>query len=304
MTAFHVGFFTDDPELENHASSLLQRLNDDRKPAALAIPLRPGRPAEARTIEDLDEATEDRRRTARDALYEGSVDLIVTRARDWPFDQPEHIVLDEVIDRAANPATWLIAARGLARPSPVDPIGLPRGACVAVSSVATARQLLARRPDLCIVAASDHQLRRRPADWHPNWHAAVCSDPPPPTLDEGLESTPLDFEAVLPATHGRSIVTIRRQRTGEPPSRCEDPPRRCVETERLFLSALPSGRRSTTECLAQVTPQNDLRLLVCHVRWTPNGPEASRFAAVAADASIACTTCLCCLEDLRKRTES
>ena len=188
-----------------------------------------------------------------EALLAGSVDAAVHSLKDLPTSQPDGLVVGAILERE-DPSDALASRH----PGGVD--GLPRGACVATSSLRRRSQLLLMRPDLRVVEIRGNVPTRLAkvlagADIDALIVArAAINRLGAEVVPDGLHLTTVT--GMLPAP-GQGAVAIEC-RAGDSRTLAllaaihHEPTARCVQAERDLLTSLGGGCHMPLGALATI----------------------------------------------------
>lgn len=183
-----------------------------------------------------------------EALLEGRADVGVHSLKDLPSEMPEGLVLAAVLPRE-DPSDVLIAHphRTFAT--------LPRGARVGTGSPRRRAQLLAARPDLCVLDARGNVDTRIGRLREGRWDAIVLARAGLVRLNRLHEvSEAFSKEIMLPAIGQGALALVIRsgdRRSVETLRDLDDPPSHCAAlAERTLLRHLEAGCRAPLAGLA------------------------------------------------------
>lgn len=174
-----------------------------------------------------------------EALLDGTADVAVHSMKDVPMELPPGLMLGCIPERE-TPADCMLSVQY----DHVD--ALPHGARVGTSSLRRQAQLLARRPDVCIVALRGNVDTRLRKLLHEEYDAIILAAAGVKRL--GLEAPhmqTLDTQDFLPAV-GQGALGIEYREDREDIHAMmrfleHEPTRICVEAERGFLAGLEGG---------------------------------------------------------------
>lgn len=175
------------------------------------------------------------------ALLAGEIDLAVHSLKDLPTEGPEGLIVGAVLARA-DPRDVLVSRLGLALER------LPQGARIGTSSLRRAAQLLAYRPDLCIVNLRgnvDTRLRKAEGGGYEAVVLAAAGIIRLARADRITQYIPLDV--VLPAP-GQGALAVQVRVEDDQMRRLvaaldDIPTRAATDAERAFLRYLGGGCR-------------------------------------------------------------
>ena len=177
------------------------------------------------------------------ALIEGRTDLSVHSMKDVESARPEELVIPAMLPRA-DIRDRLVGAQSIE--------ALPQWSRIGTSSPRRAAQLLARRPDLNIVAFRGNVATRLRKLEMGEADATLLAAAGLDRLGRGEIGTPLDDLLPAPA-QGAIGVETRADKKLIAMMRAIDhrPTSVCVAAERAFLEALGGGCRSPVAALAE-----------------------------------------------------
>jgi hypothetical protein len=262
MTPLRVAVLAGDPELVRRAARLLPMIRESQQREAAVVTITGARHSAPGSFGETATMLASRRQDQAAAVLAGSVDLVVSRARDLPDEiglWRDNMV---VLARSDTPRVRLDVRAGQARPDCADPIGVPGGSRIGVATEAMACQVLARRPDLTVVPWPAFELG--PAvDGLDDDVAAVCVTSSAPGPSWTADSLHLAHEALLPAGGDETMVVFGP--ADDPLAKLRnvvaDPvATRCFEAERALTNRWDEERLRTTTCLASVAPDGTVRL--------------------------------------------
>jgi hydroxymethylbilane synthase len=233
----------------------------------------------------------------QEALLASQVDLVVHSLKDLPTDEPDGLTVLAIPERA-TPTDVLLSRRGLRRPTPDDPLGLPARAVVGTSSLRRAAQVLARSPEVTIDALRGNVPTRIAKLRAGRYDAILLAAAGIHRLEidlDGLDLLDLPPEVMLPAP-GQGALAIEG-RAGDPDSATlaalhDEGLARCVGAERRLLELLGGGCHLPLGCLAEETGDGlRLQAVLGEVDEAISQATVSRVAALSPDPEVAVRTC-------------
>ena len=294
MTSIRLGVFERDSTLVAQAQAVAQTLDDGTTLETEIVRLEAAEHVLDSQGEGRFDEQSERARIHIETFRNRLVDVLVMRASDLPLDLPEDLMASAFLPRT-NPLTWLAARSGLIAASPSNPIGLPSGSIVAAPTMVIARQLMARRPGLQVLPTTtsfdDDLLRVRGGEID-----AIVSPAFPIRRHDGIDVRWLSSDTILPAA-GEGVVALLTRSddstTGHITRLDDALTARAVSTERLLLGMLDPITRAATACLATVSEDGGIRLLVVVASAHPDSHEVelTRVGSFASDPETAASTC-------------
>ena len=184
-------------------------------------------------------------------LHAGELDLAVHSLKDLPTQMPDGLTLAAILPRAAS-RDVMIGRRAY---QSLDDI--PQGGRIGTASLRRQAQILARRPDLDIVAIRGNVQTRLAKLEDEGLDAIILAAAGLARLQlSPANSVELDADAMLPAAgQGALAVQINAAQTNMQallaPLHCSDTAA-CVTAERAFLNALDGSCRTPIAAAAEL----------------------------------------------------
>jgi len=199
------------------------------------------------------------------ALLDGEVDLVVHSCKDLPTEEPKGLALAAIPERT-SPADLLLAAEGVAAPTPANPLGLGAGAVLGTSSLRRAAQALEVSSGIEVRALRGNVPTRVRKLREGRYDAILVAAAGVRRLEldlAGLEVFELPPEVMLPAPAQGALAI--ETRAGGPVhgalrSLNDDAAARTVGAERRLLELLGGGCQIPFGCLATEEPDGGIRL--------------------------------------------
>jgi hydroxymethylbilane synthase len=192
----------------------------------------------------------------QEALLDERVDLVVHSLKDLPTEEPEGLEVVAIPERT-DPADLLLARKGLLKPAPDNPMGLPDGAVLGTSSLRRAAQTLALCPGIEVKALRGNVPTRIGKLRDGGYDAILLAAAGVGRLEldlTGLDVVALRPEVMLPAP-GQGALAIETRADDErtrPLKQLHDATvADHVNAERRLLELLGGGCHLPLGCLAE-----------------------------------------------------